>query len=279
MDKKELVEKKIFVRPEVKVVKVAGARALAYSCTCEGVYCDSDCDSYICSCDSEKCFATGTKITMADGTVKRIDDIVEGDVIRTFDHEAGEFSASKVCLMYKGDSKENALLLQFASGRTLSIVGTHDILLEDTRKYVRINSENVDGYVGKGFYNAQMKGWDALAGYEMSEEKVEFYCIYTESHLNCIAEGMLTVPDDIDYILNIYELDANLKADADQLAADIAKYGLLDVERDYPEYAQYKELMEALMCKYQNIAYGKGLICDDDLAYARGYWNTNASAA
>jgi len=88
---------------------------------------------------------------------------------------------------------------------------------------------------------------------------------------------MLTVPDDVDYILNIYELDENLKADAEQLKADIEKYGLLDVERDYPEFIEFKEQMEALMCKYQYIALGKGLMTIEDFVYACGYWSAAAA--
>jgi len=261
------MEKKQYELPSFKVIQTETAEFLATS----GDSCNSNSPCV-------ECFAAGTKIAMADGILKNIEDVREGDMIRTFDHEAGVFSAAKVCLAYKGDRKDKALQLQFAGGNSLRIVGTHDILCEETRKYVRINADNVAEYLGKRFYNAQMKGWDTLTGYNMTEE-VDFYCIYSENHLNCIADGMLTVPDDVDYLLNLYELDADLKADADKLAADIAQYGLLDVERDYPEMAQYKELMEALMCKYQKIALGKGLMTDADLEYAREYWNQNTSAA
>jgi len=221
--------------------------------------------------DKKNCLAAGTRITMADGTTKKVEDIVEGDLLRTFDHEVGKISSAKVCLAYKGENQAKSLNLTFASGKKLAIVGTHDLLLENTRKYVRINSGNVASYVGKRFYNTELGTWDTLLSYNTGD-KVDYYCIYTAKHLNCIAEGMLTCPDDVDYNLNIYELDANLKADAAQLAADKTQYGLCNIARDFPEFAQYQNQMEDLGCKYVYIAIGKGLIPQSYIEQMKAYW-------
>lgn len=217
------------------------------------------------------CLAAGTRITMADGSAKTVENIVEGDMVRTFDHEAGCISSAKVCLAFKGENQAQSLELNFASGKKLSIVGTHDLLLENTRKYVRVNSGNVASFVGKRFYNAETGAWDELVSYAKGAS-VDYYCIYSAKHLNCIAEGLLTCPDDVDFLLNIYELDANLKADAAQLAADIAKYGLCDVARDFPDFAQYQSQMEDLGCKYIYIAIGKGLVPANYIETIKSYW-------
>jgi len=222
--------------------------------------------------DVKTCFAAGTRIMMADGSTKKVEDIVEGDLLRTFDHEAGCISSAKVCLTYKGESKATSLNLTFASGKKLAIVGTHDLLLENTRKYVRINAGNVASFVGKRFYNAESGKWDALVSFETGT-KVDYYCIYTAKHLNCIAEGLLTCPDDVDHILNIYELDAKLKANASQLSADIAQYGLFDLAREYPEFAQYNGVIEDLGGKYVYIAIGKGLVPGNHIEQMKSYWS------
>jgi len=221
--------------------------------------------------DVVTCLAAGTRITMADGSVKNVENIVEGDMLRTFDHEAGCISSAKCCLAWKGESQAQSLELTFASGKKLSIVGTHDLLLENTRKYVRVNGGNVASFVGKRFYNAESGKWDALVSYKTGA-LVDYYCIYSAKHLNCVAEGLLTCPDDVDFNLNIYELDANLKADAAQLAADIAKYGLCDIAKDFPEFAQYQSQMEDLGCKHVYIAIGKGLVPKDYIEQMKSYW-------
>lgn len=220
------------------------------------------------SCTQSKgqtCLAAGTKITMADGSLKNVENIVEGDLVRTFDHITGEISSSKICLAWKSKDQATPLTLTFSSGKSLSIVGNHDLLSENTRKYVRINSSNVSTFVGKRFYNAESGVWDTLTGYKMETAAVDYYCLYSADHLNCIAEGMLTVPDDVDFFLNIYELDSKLKADAKQLAADIEQYGLMDVATDYPDYIQVKEIADALLCKYLYIALGKGYVTEEEI--------------
>lgn len=211
------------------------------------------------------CLAAGTKITMADGTTKLVEDIQLGDLVRTFDHETGAISSEKICLAWKGETKERSLDLTFASGKQLSIVGTHDLLLENTRKYVRVNSGNVADYVGKRFYNVETGNWDALVSYKIGTP-VDFYCIYSANHINCVAEGLLTCPDDVDFCLNIYELDANLKADAAQLATDIETYGLYDINVIFPEVADDpKYAYSNPLYRYAYIAIGKGLITKEEL--------------
>lgn len=224
-------------------------------------------------CNQTACLAIGTKIMMADGSLKNIEDVVEGDLVRTFDHITGEISSAEVCIAWKGEGTAAPLNLTFASGKTLSIVGTHDLLYENTRKYVRINSGNVASFVGQRFYNAESDTWDELVSYEMGAEPVEYYCLYSANHLNCIAEGMLTLPDDVDFFVNVYELDENLKTDAEQLAADIEQYGLMDVARDFPDYIEVKDLAESILGQYLFISLGKGLITEEECDQYTAFWD------
>jgi len=73
--------------------------------------------------------------------------------------------------------------------------------------------------------------------------------------------------------MNIYELDESLKADANQLAADIAQYGLFDVTKVWPELTRYHQLIEDLGSRYYYISIGKGLIPESYLEVDRDYWN------
>jgi len=218
------------------------------------------------------CLAAGTRITMADGSTKKVEDIVVGDLIRTFDHEAGCISSAKVCLAMQEEGQMQPLSLHFASGNTLTIAGQHGLIEQNSRKYVLIHSGNVQKYVGKCFYNANSATWDKLDSYDFGSTPVDRYAIYSSKHLNVIAENMLTVEDDVDFLLNIYSLDTNLKADAAQLAADIAKYGLFDITQYDPAYAQYKDQMEDLGSKYVYIAIGKGLIPQNYIEQMKAYW-------
>lgn len=221
----------------------------------------------------ETCLVEGTQITMSDGSYKKIEEIEKGDILLTFDHEAGNISSAKVCLVWKCEEKRQPLYLSFASGKKIGVVGAHNFLLEKARTYVCLNQDNVTRFIGERFYNAETATWDALVSYEMDANPVNYYCIYSAKHLNCISEGMLTCPDDVDHILNIFKLDAGLKADTAQLTADIAQYGLFDLAREFPEYVQYKDAIEDLGGKYVYIAVGKGLVPKNYIETMKSYWS------
>jgi len=219
-----------------------------------------DGDSY----EYPACLPAGTRISMTDGTTKNIEEIRLGDRVLTFDHETGKLSSEEICYVYHGGDKAKSFTLSFDGGATLGIVGCHDLLEKESLKYVRISEQNASSFIGKKFYNAATGTWVALQSITHNATPVDFYSIYSAHHLNCAANGMLTVPDDVDFNLNIYELDDNLKADADQLAADIAQYGLSDFTI-YPEAAYAYTSLEKLNGKYTNIAIGKGLVTLDQI--------------
>lgn len=209
--------------------------------------------------DEEECLAAGTMITMADGSQKKIEEIQVGDVIRSFDHEAGAISSSPVFYVFKSPAPSTSFTLIFESGATLDIVGMHSLLCESSLKYERIAASTAAAYVGKRFYNAESASWDRLVDFKLNDTPTDFYSVLSTHHINCVANGMLNVSSECDYFLNIYELDSNLKADAGQLAEDIATYGLGEVS-DYPQLEGYSQLFECFNGKYMKIAIGKGLV-------------------
>lgn len=79
---------------------------------------------------------------MADGSLKSIENVKEGDSLLAFNHETGALESSKVILAYKGASKSNVLRLFFETTE-LDIVGQHDLLEQSSMKYAEIA-------VGKG---------------------------------------------------------------------------------------------------------------------------------
>ncbi len=223
----------------------------------------------------EGCFAAGTKILMADGSEKNVEEIVEGERVATFDHEGGTNSSAAVCLAYAGEGMLPAVTLSFASGAKLTIVDRHDLLAQTTRKYVTLTTENAADFIGTRFYNYRTASWDGLVGVENSGRRTSFHSVYTTRHVNCVANGLLTVADDNDFVLNVYELDEGLKADAGQLAADVAVYGLFDYA-EYPQTAGYEEFYDSLNMQYLYVAIGKGLVTWD---YVWEPWRGNGAGA
>ncbi len=195
---------------------------------------------------------------MADGTQKNIEDINYGDMVRTFNHEVGAFSSAQICCIFQGPKPAASFTLTFASGSSLKIVGKHDLLEKNSRKYVPVTYNCAAENIGKSFYNTVTNAWDEVTNVTYNTEKTNCYSIYSAYHINTIADDFLSAPYDAGFNLNIYELDENLKADPEQLAADIAQYGLCTAD-DFPKVVNYKEMFNALN-RNSKIALGKGLI-------------------
>lgn len=74
-----------------------------------------------------KCLLEGTKISMADGTQKNIEEIQSGDLIKSINIETGEETQAVVLHIQMQDVKNEMTQLVFEDGSVLKTNGTHDI--------------------------------------------------------------------------------------------------------------------------------------------------------
>jgi intein/homing endonuclease len=76
------------------------------------------------------CFVAGTKITMQDGSVKNIEDVVSGDIVSTFDFKENQLKYNKVNAVY---SKEVNQIVEytFDNGEILKCTIDHPIYIEN----------------------------------------------------------------------------------------------------------------------------------------------------
>lgn len=248
-------QNKQFENPTLEIVYITKDAILSGSCTEDG------CDTNTCpdNC-SDQCIVAGTKITMGDGSIKNVEDICVGDVVMTFDHEKGHFVGNRVHFAYKGDVEKCAFTLCFEDGTELSIVGKHDLFEKESNKYVCISEDDTEKFIGKHFYSVAKKSFIELVNVKREKEKTAYYEIYSAGTFNIVANGMLNVADDVDYMLNIYSFGEDLKADSKELESDIQKYGLLDFDEKYG-YSE-REFIDWNV-RYVNVSVGKGLITLD----------------
>ncbi|MBQ8739642.1 MAG: InlB B-repeat-containing protein [Clostridia bacterium] len=216
--------------------------------------------------DQDSCVAKGTPILMADGTTKKVEDIVLGDIVLTLDHMTGKLVPSAVAFTYYGYGEVDILKLKFANGGELEVLNTGHGLYDMTLdKYVLVSPDNIDELVGHSFAcisdDGSVQG-TALVGYELSRDTVERYDLATANNLNHIAGGMLACSDVIVNVCNTFDFDS-LVYDQEQLKKDIEQYGLYT----YEEWSEYvtREQFEAFSGAYFKIAVGKGLITEQDI--------------
>jgi intein/homing endonuclease len=96
------------------------------------------------------CFVAGTKITLADGSVKNIEDVKQGDIVSTFDLKTNEIKHNKVNAVY---SKEVNQIVEyrFDNGEVLRCTIDHPIYIEDK------GWSSYDGEVSNKMYSLEQK--------------------------------------------------------------------------------------------------------------------------
>ncbi|HIT77491.1 MAG TPA: hypothetical protein IAD47_01715 [Candidatus Limihabitans stercoravium] len=106
-----------------------------------------------------------------------------------------------------------------------------------------------------------------LVDVDVQSEYTSAWSPVTYSHLCYYVNGMLSIPGGITGLFNIFDVDSEtMMFDAEQMAADIAQYGLFT----YEEFAELvpvsEEVFDAFNAQYFKVAIGKGLIDIEGIA-------------
>ncbi len=241
-------------------------------------------------CTSEhggSCVVAGTPILMGDGGTRLVEDVRIGDEIMAFDHAAGAFTAQKVVYTYYAAGVVDIIDLRFAGGGRLELANAGHGLFDCTLgRYVLITPENAASFVGHTFARAVQRGEGyavertELLSAQVRSEYVERYDLVTEKALNHIAGGLIACSDALVGVCDLFAFESDLTYDAEQMAADIAEYGLYTYE-EWKDFVTYEEFV-AFNGAYFKIAVGKGLLTVQEIFslidYLRG-WSGEGGAA
>lgn len=227
----------------------------------------------------DSCIVSGTLITLADGSKKKIEDITFDDYILVFNHETGQLDFTKMLFISHNNQEFDdyeILDLRFSDGSNLRIVQEHVLFDSTLNEYVVINKNNVNDYIGHKFYTTEFVNGNyiteciTLDSYEIYRDNVKIYCPVTAFHMNCFANDLLimpSMPNSVNGLFNIFELDDDMKYNTELKEADIAKYGIFSYE-EFNEFIGYQISYEAYLASpaiYLKVSLGKGLITQEEI--------------
>lgn len=221
------------------------------------------------------CVAEGTLITMKDGSKKTVETVEIGDEIRTFDHENGEISSSTVCFIWETlDAKSNVFTLHFEDDSDVTVIQQHGFFDKNENKYVFINLDNAEQFIGHKFYNVDEDKFVELESVEINKGSVNAYTVITANHYNHIANGMLSMCDGImTYIVNIFKYDDDLSFNKKDVQDSITTYGLFDKDEFLEKYKGWtSEEFDDYNLEYLKIAIGKGYLTLEKLEAINTYY-------
>lgn len=205
------------------------------------------------------CFASGTMITLSDGSMKPIENITYDDKLLVWNFFTGSYDEQSVAILVNhGKDTYKVVNTMYSDGTVLRTIGEHGVFDYDLNKYIYLTEYNFKDYIGHRFvkYNSS-GGYNlvTLKGGYVTTEQTYAYSITSACSSNAFAEGMLTVapPDDF---YNWIDMGDKLRYDTDAFNADVEKYGLYDYDvfSDYVTYEQYA----AFNGPYLKVAVEKG---------------------
>jgi len=223
----------------------------------------------------ESCIVSGTLITLADGSKKPVDDITYEDEILVFNHEKGKWDVSRMLFIThedEGFKEYETITLHFSNNYSITIVAEHGFYDMDLMRYVFINKNNIDSFIGHKFYSAELVNneldidYIELLSYEIKTEYTKIYCPVTAYHMNSFNNGLLAMPNfpyGAEGLVNIFEYDDDLKFNEEKMKADIEKYGIFEYEyfKDYFSYEAYL----ASPAVYLKVSIGKGYLTHEQM--------------
>ena len=214
------------------------------------------------------CVASGTMITMADGTQKAIENVNAGDMVMTWSLENGRYEAMPVAIkFYHGDEVYRVLSLRFANGIVVKTINEHGFFDLSRNTYSYINESNYSEFVGHEFVVYSQDGsieTTELVGADVKNEYTGSYSLQTAYNDNFITEGVLSITaEDHEGRFEFFEVGEGMKYDSVKKQADIEKYGLYT----YSEFSDLltEEQFYAFNGPYFKVLVGRGVLTRDDI--------------
>lgn len=219
--------------------------------------------------DDGPCVASGTMITLADGSQIPIEELTMQHKLRVFDHEKGEYTTANI-LFIEDDGYDyyNVTNCEFSDGKHLRMIGEHALFDLTTNRYEYITEENCAQFIGHEFAVESENGYGraTLTKAYVTNEYTGCYSLPSEYHMNVFIDGMFSMPGGITGLFNFFEFDENLAYDEEKMEQDIALYGLFTYE-EFKDYMSEELYNSIFPIKYLKISIGKGLVTMEGIEY------------
>lgn len=199
------------------------------------------------------CFLKGTKILLADGSSKNVEDLTYSDSLKVWDFDNGCLGTANICWLTKPNLKnDHYYKLTFDNGTVLKTTGinsNHRIYSVDQNKFVNVS----DSKIGDKVYS--IDGVLTIENVEYIEETCEYWNVITSQKYNCFAERILTS----DRYGNIYSIDSSMKyIKDDRIIRPYSDYEAVGISRYWYDNLRLGEVNETIEKTKEYIAKCEG---------------------
>ena len=158
------------------------------------------------------CLVKGTKIMLADGTTKKIEDVNYDDLLLVYDYDNGTFTYEYPIWIEKGNKTNHYQLTTFSDGSTIKTAGFHGMFNYDLNRFVSVDNPK-EFYVGASIakLNKNKTGFTKvkIKSIKNVNKTVSYYHVVSTRYYNVIADSFLTTDGTV-ILSNLYGFDNNI---------------------------------------------------------------------
>lgn len=234
------------------------------------------------------CLTANTKILMSDGSIKPAKELKKDDKIFAYNHFSGTFEPQRLLANIIVDEKEQKVIsLTFSENQKMTVLSGHGLFNLNRNTYEIYYGEQFFEHIGEEFVSVDFTDKKPslrktkLLNVEIKIEKIMKFSPVTEYNINCIADGMLNIPDDVEGLFEAFhftDLNHGLLINQESFYFNVLKYGIYeynDVSKVIPKY-----LFDKLNFKYFKTFIGMGVLTYEKVnhwieTYAKEMMNYN----
>lgn len=207
---------------------------------------------------SSNCLIEGTKIMLADGSYKNIEDIRYDDLLMVFDHENGGVTYEYPIWVEEGKETTKYQRTTFSDGSILNTFGPHGVYSVDLKRYISVTDDD-NFKVGTKIIKIDNTGNVSevmVSKIETIYDNVKYYHVSSTRFHNIIANNFLTTDGTL-ITSNMFSFDDDLTW-SDERDEFLKQNDLFHYE-DWKEYFPQHIFKGFRMAEAKNI-YNKGLL-------------------
>ena len=191
------------------------------------------------SSGTDPCFVKGTKILLANGKYKNVEDIGYDDLLAVWNYDFGEITY-EYPLWIENEHKTNSIIkITLSDGSYINIAGDHGFYDTDKNLFINIDDLKIGSNIAK-IYNGKFTTVK-VTNIENINEDTTYYFVGSTTYYNVIANDILTT-DHYTLISNLYGFEEGAKWPKRKIDILNNKNNLLSYEyfKDVLPYYLYK---------------------------------------
>lgn len=163
------------------------------------------------SCTYNWCLAEGTKILLANGQYKNIEDIRYTDLLAVWSYDTGSMDYEYPIWIEKRNIAKRYQLNTFSDGSILKTIGYHGLFSVDDNEFISVD-DSEKFRIGTTVYKIENEKLEkvSVTNIQMIEESIPYYHVVSSRYYNVIANDFLTTDGTV-ILSNLYGFDENVK--------------------------------------------------------------------